>query len=704
MKKRLLVFVMMLVALASSMKVMAAEPYAVLENGTLTFYCDNSKSSHTTGTVYDIQKTYNAVFDVPWINDKPESITKVVFQRSFSDWEPTETNWWFTGLSNLKEVVGTQFLYTVKVTKMIRMFDGCKSLEYIDLSSWNTSNVKSFSYMFKDCMKLKRLDLSSWDISAGFHFEEMFRNCYDLTYLNVSTWNAPKAVDINSMFLCCSNLKVLDTGKVEDMRWLFASCSKLEKIICGKGWSTQSVKDHRSANVFANCTNLVGEAGTVYDKNRTNAANAHIDGGPSNPGYLSSPKYVTIDKQHFPDNYFRSLLLDLEAEYYNKDKKFSILEISDIIDLDYGDADISDLTGIDNFSELEHLNVSGNNLTSLDLSDNTKLVNIDCSGNNLTFLILPESDKLKSLSCEMNKIRGEKMDALIEQLPERSSDDKGTIHVYFNTKYSQLDGNELTPDQERVARLKGWNAYEYGWNGMKYLWQGSDGYVLLDAVNFPDPIFRNYLYENYYDQDFGPRLHIDDLESNIEEIYLVDTEEMSSLQGIAFFKELTEICASSNRIKSLDASANKKLEILDLSYNYMLESLIVANDGQIAKIDVSCNKLKGEAVDDFIASLPIRPASSSGTIWAVDFVQDEEQNEFTKAQVAAANAKNWIVKANTSKGWQIYQGGSVGITTFINNAQTAATKDSPYYNLQGKRVNPRKKGIYIHNGRKTVLK
>ena len=379
------------------------------------------------------------------------------------------------------------------------------------------------------------------------------------------------------------------------------------------------------------------------------------------------------------------------------------MEIFDVVDMDFEDADISDLTGIDNFSELEYLNVNGNNLTSLDLSDNTELVNIDCSGNNLTSIILPNGDKLKSLSCEMNKIRGEKMDALIEQLPERPSDDKGKIKVYFYSKNSLSDGNEMTPDQERAVREKGWMAYEYLRSGTQSVWNPSDGYVLLDAVNFPDPLFRDYLYENYYVESFGPRLDIDDLESDM--IYLVDTEEMSSLQGIEFFKELTEIAASCNRIKSFDASANKKLEILDLSYNYMLESLIVANDGQIKSIDVMCNKLKGAAVDDFIASLPTRPASNSGTIWAVDFVQDEEQNEFTKAQVAAANAKNWNTKARSSQGWQDYHGGSnIGITTVIDNAQATATKDAPYYNLQGQRVKPTKKGIYIHNGRKTILK
>ena len=148
MKRRLVLFVMMLVAMASSMKVKAAEPYAVLEDGTLTFYYDDNKSSHaSTGTVYNMQPYFNADTEIPWVNVK-DNITKVVFQRSFSGWEPTDTRWWFAGLSNLTEVVGPQYLNTAKVTTMVRMFDGCKSLKYIDLSSWNMSAVKHFSYMF----------------------------------------------------------------------------------------------------------------------------------------------------------------------------------------------------------------------------------------------------------------------------------------------------------------------------------------------------------------------------------------------------------------------------------------------------------------------------------------------------------------------------------------------------------------------------
>ena len=57
------------------------------------------------------------------------------------------------------------------------MFWGCSSIESLDLSSWNTSNVKDMRCMFMDCIKLKSLDLSGWDTSNVDFMLNMFTNC-----------------------------------------------------------------------------------------------------------------------------------------------------------------------------------------------------------------------------------------------------------------------------------------------------------------------------------------------------------------------------------------------------------------------------------------------------------------------------------------------------------------------------------------------
>ena len=60
---------------------------------------------------------------------------------------------------------------------MYDMFYDCQSLETLDLSGWNVSNVNDMSYMFKNCKNLKYLDLSGWDTSNVMDVSGMFYHC-----------------------------------------------------------------------------------------------------------------------------------------------------------------------------------------------------------------------------------------------------------------------------------------------------------------------------------------------------------------------------------------------------------------------------------------------------------------------------------------------------------------------------------------------
>ena len=66
---------------------------------------------------------------------------------------------------------------------------------------------------------------------------------------------------------------------------MFYNCPDLRTIYVGSGWSTAAVTN--SVNMFNNCTSLVGGQGTTYDANHVDKTYAHIDGGPSNPGYFT---------------------------------------------------------------------------------------------------------------------------------------------------------------------------------------------------------------------------------------------------------------------------------------------------------------------------------------------------------------------------------------------------------------------------------
>jgi surface protein len=73
---------------------------------------------------------------------------------------------------------------------------------------------------------------------------------------------------------------------VTDMYGMFNGCSSLQTIIAGRGWSTAAVTE--SSSMFTQCNSLVGGQGTTYNaSNPKDKTYAHIDGGPSNPGYFT---------------------------------------------------------------------------------------------------------------------------------------------------------------------------------------------------------------------------------------------------------------------------------------------------------------------------------------------------------------------------------------------------------------------------------
>ena len=90
-----------------------------------------------------------------------------------------------------------------------------------------------------------------------------------------------------------------------------------------------------------------------------------------------------IKETYVPDDNFEKELIklgydDVLDDYVLTDK------INDISGLDVSDLEIKDLTGIEDFESLTELYCSQNQLTSLDVSNNTSLYSLECQTNPLT--------------------------------------------------------------------------------------------------------------------------------------------------------------------------------------------------------------------------------------------------------------------------------------------------------------------------------
>ena len=312
----LLKMAVLVTCLLCSMSAAAAAAYACYtsSNTTLTFYYDNLRSSRT-GTTYDLNT--NSAPD--WYRDGTNSlVTKVVFDSSFSGARPTSTLLWFGEMTNLTTITGISYLNTsqvidmgymfqrcrgvttlnlsgfntANVTSMYHMFEGCWGLTSLDLSSFNTAKVTAMGYMFSYCEGLMSLNLSSFNTARVSGMENMFSGCYDLTTLDLSSFNTANVTNMREMFFSCThltslNLSSFNTANVTNMQSMFNYCNNLRTIYVGSGWNTAAVT---SSTMFNSCTSLVGGMGTTYDANHTDKAYAHIDGGTSNPGYLTEWK------------------------------------------------------------------------------------------------------------------------------------------------------------------------------------------------------------------------------------------------------------------------------------------------------------------------------------------------------------------------------------------------------------------------------
>ncbi len=232
-------------------------------NTTLTFYYDSQRSSRP-GTTYDLNTGSN---DPDWITDGTKDyVTKVVFDPSFADARPMTTYYWFYSMVNLQTITGMNYLNTSEVTRMVSMFCDCANLTSLDVSHFNTSHVTSMRDMFFGCSRLTSLDLSNFNTAKVEDMSYMFYDCRRLTSLDLSSFNTSQVIDMGRMFYGCSNLRT---------------------IYVGNGWTTEALLN--STDMFKNCTSLVGGQGTTYNaSNPTNKTYAHIDGGPSNPGYFTA--------------------------------------------------------------------------------------------------------------------------------------------------------------------------------------------------------------------------------------------------------------------------------------------------------------------------------------------------------------------------------------------------------------------------------
>ena len=297
-------------------------------------------------------------------------------------------------------------------------------------------------------------------------------------------------------------------------------------------------------------------------------------------------------------------------------------------------------------SAVKEMNISGKGISNLGgIEYFTALQKLDCSNNQLTWFSMWKNPALRVLCCNDNKLT--------------------SIDVWQNPALSRLDcyNNKLS---------------------------------MLDVTNNPalSGLFCYGNSLNNLDVSNNPNLELLNCQNN----YL-------STLDVSNNTKLMHLNCNINGLTSLDVSKNTELTQLDCSRN-RLTSLEVTNNLKLYYLGCFCNNLNQAAMDKLVASLP--QASLFGMLYAhAPYVYDEH-NVLTEAHKVKAVAKKWTVYYWSGTYWDNgeFVAYETSVPTSLPTLSSDAGSDSPFYSLDGLRISgqPTKKGIYVRDGKKVVVK
>ena len=272
--------------------------------------------------------------------------------------------------------------------------------------------------------------------------------------------------------------------------------------------------------------------------------------------------YIAINEKNFPDENFRDYVAGEWDK--NQDKYFSPSEIADAKWISCDNKEISNLKGIEFFTNIWLLECYYNNLTTIDLSNNKKLSYINCHHNKLEELDVSGLPLLKTFYCGHNAL--------------------SSIDVSKNEKLEDFDCQDNHLDTLDVSQNK----------ELVKLGCGSNNLTELD-VSENKKLKTLGCYENKLrNLNLGNQIELEWLSCGTNPLSVLDVSANTKLKELYVSKtNLTELNVSANtdletlfasetNLTELNISANTKLKNLDVS-NTNLTSLDATNNTALEK-------------------------------------------------------------------------------------------------------------------------
>ncbi|EAF5051162.1 class 1 internalin InlJ [Listeria monocytogenes] len=328
----------------------------------------------------------------------------------------------------------------------------------------------------------------------------------------------------------------------------------------------------------------------------------------------------------FPDDNFASevaAVFEMQAT-----DTISEEQLATLTSLDCHNSSITDMTGIEKLTGLTKLICTSNNITTLDLSQNTNLTYLACDSNKLTNLDVTPLTKLTYLNCDTNKLT--KLDVSQNPLLTYLNCARNTlteIDVSHNTQLTELDCHlnkkitklDVTPQTQLTTLDCSFNKItELDVSQNKLLNRlncDTNNITKLDLNQNIQLTFLDCSSNKLTEIDVTPLTQLTYFDCSVNPLTELDVSTLSKLTTLHCIQtDLLEIDLTHNtqliyfqaegcrKIKELDVTHNTQLYLLDcqaagiteldLSQNPKLVYLYL-NNTELTELDVSHNtKLK----------------------------------------------------------------------------------------------------------------
>ena len=205
---------------------------------------------------------YRGIIDTPWFGVKDRVKTVLVADEGI---RPKATNHWFYRMTNLEEAdlgkldaseaTSAHMMFCLCVNlraleaprfsgNLLRMSDlvtFCWSLDSLDLSASDLSNVSSFFHFANQAKSLKLVKMPDSGSSPS-QIDGAFTGCINLEAVEgIERWRTQDVETFDSVFSNCFSLKALDlsswsAGAAQSASYTFRNCSSLSRISFGPDW------------------------------------------------------------------------------------------------------------------------------------------------------------------------------------------------------------------------------------------------------------------------------------------------------------------------------------------------------------------------------------------------------------------------------------------------------------------------------------